>query len=763
MAMNPTTKLNSSTRFIKAISLLLVSAYLVSCGGSSVTPSTTSSGITGNETTSNISAQFGLEGFSQCGNEGDTIDLSVKTHLAYGAKNAFVYLFNQTGKVKIDTVTFGSDPIFGTGKFVFCKPVVEGADAPRFIAAMAKIKQHLNGSALLTPAQINEQTSIVSSTMFTIVGNATALSEAINIVELYDKAYGAFFIGATTKGGFANAPGAADGAELARAVFALQQGVFDHAYNAVGFAQYRAILVSKKFSTSDFYPGKVKLAADANRTYTAKINASMPKFEGKPTAFSSTPALRPTGYYLAAGDVAIVTVPQVMVNKGFTLQVGAHKQDKTGSGPVKRFFRISNKFAITSTQVEIANPFGGGIYINVPYLADAGIVDVQIKNAVPAPFFSATAHNKTSLADWIAVQRNNPAPWADFESDKFMMQVPTNFIYAYADPVELMRHWDMRLDAVSELIGQPLVRNNVILYIQADTDIMFSGYGIGYPAINNAYNPADATDGNKKIWYLSASSDFWPTEFHELGHAQLFSNFPGEGEAAVNLLAAAIWNQKYGVDLDLAFGKSFLNQTQIDRDQAAINWMVTQNFRDGKPMDTSNTTKDEVRYQHRGWAKYVEIAALFGWDKLSAFYKQENTDFTTPVVSDGLSVIDSRIFRMSKSAGVDLTPLIHFWGVQPVDKVKLASAITGAGLKPSALIYDRLTRYKSQIPLDNASFTAHAKTFLGIPTITAGPSPDYGEGWYFSWLPLYGAAHGTQAQTAMTDILNRYFPAGRPN
>jgi hypothetical protein len=193
-----------------------------------------------------------------------------------------------------------------------------------------------------------------------------------------------------------------------------------------------------------------------------------------------------------------------------------------------------------------------------------------------------------------------------------------------------------------------------------------------------------------------------------------------------------------------------------------MNWMVTPNFRAGKPMDTSNTTKDEVRYQHRGWAKYVEIAALFGWDKLSAFYRQENLDFSSPVTSDGLSAIDSRIFRMSKAAGVDLTPLIHFWGVQPSDKAKLKLAMDSAGLKPSALIYDRLAHYQSVIPLDNAAFTTHAKTFLGKTVITSGPSPDYGEGWYFVWLPLYDASHGSAAQAALTDIVTRYFPGGRP-
>ena len=280
--------------------------------------------------------------------------------------------------------------------------------------------------------------------------------------------------------------------------------------------------------------------------------------------------------------------------------------------------------------------------------------------------------------------------------------------------------------------------------------------------INNAFDPSAATDGNQNAWYLNASSDFWETEFDELGHAQLMSNFPGEGEAEVNLLAAAVWNRKYGVDLDLAFGKSFLNLNQINREQAALNWMVTPNFRAGKPMDISNTTKDEVRYQQRGYAKYVEVAALFGWSALDNFFLQENLDFITPVASDGLSGVDSRILRMSKAADADLTPLIHFWGVQPVDGVLLGKAMAAAGLKPSAAICDRLVKYRSIIPMDNAAFAAHAKAFLNKSVITAAASPDYGEGWYHVWLPLCDASHGQAAQVAMAGILKRYFPGGRP-
>jgi len=50
--------------------------------------------------------------------------------------------------------------------------------------------------------------------------------------------------------------------------------------------------------------------------------------------------------------------------------------------------------------VKVASPLGGGIYIEVLYLADAGIVDVQVKNAVRSPYFSAKSFHRTSLLEW---------------------------------------------------------------------------------------------------------------------------------------------------------------------------------------------------------------------------------------------------------------------------------------------------------------------------------------------------------------------------
>lgn len=707
-----------------------------------------------------------------CGDQPKILNLTVRTHVAFGleSKNKFVYLFNQIGSVPLTAETFGKDPLPSDYKKGYCKPVTaDNNDGLVFAAAMAKIKAHIDGTAVLTPAELQTQNARIAQTVYTLADKKANIIQAFSIVDAYEaKEKGAFFLNTKTKGGFPNDTGAVDGFELDRAVLAIQQSIFDSAYTPANLALYKNELIGKKFNTADWFPGAVKAAANPAITYAARINANMPANVDLPTAYEQMYATRPTGYYLAAGDLAKVTVPASMVGKGFVIQVGAHAYDKYAKPDIKRPFQVAQKYLIDKEVTEIVNPFGGGIYINVPYLANAGAdVTVNIQNAVPAPFFSSTAINSTTLKQWQDVQRNNPAPWADFQSDKFMMTLPTSLINKYADPVTLLQDWDNRMDVVSDLLGHSRVRNNYVLYLSIDTSLVGPFFGIGYPAGNNLFSPASVQNGNSMQWYLKPGKDFFPIEFHELGHAQLFNNFPGEGEAAVNVLSAAISNKLYGVDIGQALSKSMGDKLHITREQAAMNWMVTPNFRAGLAMDITNSEKNEVRYQQRGYAKYIEVAALFGWDALGKFYAEENRvhrEKLTPA-GKGMHVTDSQILRMSIAAGVDLTPLIHFWGVQPVNGTALASAISAANLKPSLAIYDRLNTYQSLIPMDNAAFQAHAAAFLAKPiTAISGTniSKDYGEGWYFSWLNTYSAAEGKAAQAAMQKVFARYFPAGKP-
>jgi len=91
----------------------------------------------------------------------------------------------------------------------------------------------------------------------------------------------------------------------------------------------------------------------------------------------------------------------------------------------------------------------------------------------------------------------------------------------------------------------------------------------------------------------------------------------------------------------------------------------------------------------------------------------------------------------------------------------LKAALQREGLKPSALIYDRLMHFKTLIPMDNGEFNAHAD--IVYPERDGTGNPDYGKGWYSVWDKQYNESHGAAAQSALQDIIDRYFPDGRPS
>ena len=106
--------------------------------------------------------------------------------------------------------------------------------------------------------------------------------------------------------------------------------------------------------------------------------------------------------------------------RGLQVRVGAHSWDLSGRRPVKRLDRATLLYRINATTIKVASPYGGGIYIEVPIGANAGVVNVTVTGAVRSPYFSAKSFHQTTAAEW-DTEKTHPAPWADFQSDKFMM------------------------------------------------------------------------------------------------------------------------------------------------------------------------------------------------------------------------------------------------------------------------------------------------------------------------------------------------------
>nr|NIP27838.1 hypothetical protein [Phycisphaerae bacterium]NIR65910.1 hypothetical protein [candidate division Zixibacteria bacterium]NIP55443.1 hypothetical protein [Phycisphaerae bacterium]NIS54151.1 hypothetical protein [Phycisphaerae bacterium]NIU10520.1 hypothetical protein [Phycisphaerae bacterium] len=576
------------------------------------------------------------------------------------------------------------------------------ADVNDLIAALNALEDHITGVAPLSGSEIAAHKATIDLNSQYIGDNATVITASFDLVTAYDTEIGPLFVAGSPVQSFSRSSTSDE--DIAWAVYNVMQYIMDYTYTVANVVSHEALLNGFKFGSSAHFPGAVDPPVDPQVTYTATIDGTYLDMWGHEIMHEDRPAVKCTGTYLAPGSIVTITVPSSIVGNGYTVRVCAHSWDFSNKPTIKRLDRSSLVYSIDSTQVKVASPLGGGIYIQVPEGQDAGIIDVQIKNAVRSPYFSAKSFHTTTLSEWQNIERNHPGPWADFQSEKFIMQVPTDWIYNFDDPVTLMQDWDTAMDIVDALMGFPS-RTRESMYQQVDLFFRASVFAPGYPTVNVTYNPNTSYGGDHNHWMLNGPQYVPDTVFHEEGHGYLFVKFPGERESAVNLLHVPVFDHYYN-DLDYAFRTSRgSGNTYQTLDTTAITWMTVFNF----SFYEAPMASGEKAYQLKGHAKFVDIARLFGWDKLGDFWYSINADYEDGIIwsKDG-SDIDDLIFRWCECAGVDLRPLFHFWGTHPVNAPVLENRIETAGLPRSPEILNTLGHYKSIVPADNAAFQDHA-------------------------------------------------------
>ena len=303
-------------------------------------------------------------------------------------------------------------------------------------------------------------------------------------------------------------------------------------------------------------------------------------------------------------------------------------------------------------------------------------------------------------------------------------------------------------------MGFPHVRGRESIYNQVDLVIRGSGFTPGFPSSNNTYTPG-VNYGGYANNYLVRGPQYAPyEEFHELGHSYQFPQFPGEVESSINLLSVNVLNRGFGYSLDEAFRKSSGGYpAYATLDTTAIAWMMCDNFLNGIAM-----TQLEKQYQLKGHAKFVEIARMFGWEKLNAYFYSFNADYenSVSIATD----VDSHLLRVARNVGVDIRPLFHFWGVPPINATSSNNAIAAANLPRSAKIYDALVRYKSLVPADNPAFQTFATSWWGRQPLPTGFTEEQNHA--ARWA-TYNAASATATTNRAQQIIDLYFPSGRPS
>ncbi len=605
--------------------------------------------------------------------------------------------------------------------------------------AIAGLKNHITGAVPLGATQIAAHKVTLDNLRLRFAESAATINAVFDLVRTYDTVKGPLWV---ARGEFSNRSTQAN--DLDWTIYHVMQSIMDVVYTPGTLATREGLLAGFKFGSSANFPGPCDPPADPPPSHTVTLNGSFPATFGRVTQGDDLPARKPTGCYLAPGTIATVTVPPSLVGKGYQVRVGAHSWDLSNRPAVRRLDRATLLYPIDATTVKVASPYGGGIYIEVPRLASAGIVQVTVTGAVRSPYFSAKPFHSTTPAQWL-VERAHPAPWADFQSEKFMMQVPTRWISSHPDPAKLMADWDKAMDAQNDLMGFPHLRGKETQYPQVDVIMRASVHAPGYPSVNNVDNP-NTNRGGYHTNYLvrgpGVNSHAANIEFHEQGHAYFFPKFGGETESNVNLPHVAIMHRKFGYSLDEAFRGS-LGSTRAFQtlDTTAMAWMCVFNFAPRRvPM-----ADGEKAYQFKGHAKFVDIARLYGWEGLGSYWRSFMDDDARGVSYS--TSTDALLLRLCRNVGKDIRPLFHFWGIHPQNNASLAASLAAEGIQPAVEIRDLLRRYQTLVPADNAAFRSFATSWWGKQPSINGYWEEREHSRQWDTTALYGAGDQQRSET----------------
>ena len=627
--------------------------------------------------------------------------------------------------------------------------------------ALIDLQNHINSNNTLTETELLAIRDVFLAQPQCLT-NEEFIVLAKSVIEEYDSLVGPLFSTPNTVNGFSKDPVAAPGLGMERAMVALQQAILDFVMTPEVYAEYPEHIDGWIFNTSHTFPGYVDPPADPSVSHSMQIRANFKDPAGTNPHLNingdqTNHALRPTGLYLAPGSIATITVPNSLVGQGYYVRVGSHEWDLGIRPKFYRLDRITKKFPIDTSTIEVFNPLGGAISILVPYESDSGIVEISVTNGVESPFFSLKSFYETPNFN---TELSKPGPWAVFETDNVMFTIPSHSIVpGQYDLMQTLIDWDTALQGVNSIMAREIVSDKHNMYMIADITIRHNVYSIGYPMSNT---PLSFTDVPGPAYFMNGPGPDDETNFHESGHALAMTKFPGEVEAIVNFPYIMAMNYGLNEDLNEAVKHSFVPNT-FDIDKTATHRMVSNTF--GSERDISNTTTDEVRYQHRGYGHYFEIVNILDWCPLRNFWKQEFIDFENGI-DYGINNqdIDSRILRMSAGAQVDLRPLFHVFGILPEDSISLQEDLDQLDITPSEAIYNRLQDYFTLIPEDNAAFVWYAlNVYPNLYTDGPTANPDYGVGWHYQKSLTYDTIEAQERIESLQSIIELYYPNGEPS
>ena len=497
-----------------------------------------------------------------------------------------------------------------------------------------------------------------------------------------------------------------------RIQYILQQWMLDNLYNRYDMSDMEGVaFIDRKVFPGDVSPGAPRTE---NATFTIDGNYNNnPAF----TLNDDNRVVRPTGYFVPAGELVTLTIPEEIRNKDVNIRIGAHQFNPEVSWTrFNRFPRIGVELQnVDTSQVLITNPMGGALYITLPNGSDFGELAFGISGAAKAPYFCTKPGFETSLEEYQQDLDNKFVPWVDWESKNFMTTIPAGMAMAVDNPNDVLNLWSQTFETFNIVAGRPKEKFRAeYIIIEKMNPVMGTYAPASYPM---PYQVQDYPFGQfvetPNILPINVLNDQFYKEsradhhiiLHEFGHVHNMPTLYEEIETNVNLPTVAVYNLVFGAPIDTALAYS--NQQRLNFEEAALDWILTPQFRLGERIDIDLVNYDnyldgrQLAYQVRGYAKYADIAYIYGWDSLGLvneyFYElaQEDQDFNYYDIGD-----DDYIRAASEKLQVNMAPLFEFWGILPSEELveKLSE------LPHDRRILNRIEHYRSFIPRNHEEF-----------------------------------------------------------
>ncbi len=382
-----------------------------------------------------------------------------------------------------------------------------------------------------------------------------------------------------------------------------------------------------------------------------------------------------TGLYAEAGKTITVTVPGETPD--LDVQIGVHTDNLKGL-PIDKWSRaplVTTRMSLKPGANTITSPYGGLVYL-IPAKPQSGKkAAVHLSGAVNAPYYVL---GTTDKEEWKNTVRNYSAPWAELQSRRVIITVPSEYVRNLDNPEEFLKLWDVMLDQYDKLAGvapnKPEPHRSVTLPYRyaGDAQISAGFMHAGYPIM--FFNDPSAVDAVTVNGIKTLDGWGW---WHETGHEyqQYAWTWGAVGEATVNIYSLFIQDY-FGNHSRLLTKKTSDGKTYYD---VAFEYLNSSN----PNKNFNNGDQNDV------WTRLImfrQLQIAYGWDLYTKLHTAVRDMPQAQLPQNDQERIDLFVAKTSELSGNNLLEFFDTWGLKYSDKAK--AKVLGLKLpKPATAIW----------------------------------------------------------------------------